>query len=1038
MMASSPDRGVVNPYLQHWQIPNHFVLGTSTFPNRGSANPTPTILALTYRTAGALVDPYLKKPAQPAYPPLSRGSYSSTFPESSCNLPEKYITETLISTKLRIERAYMATIYVSYHHGDRQLAQEIVARLREQGHAVAIDVDDLRPGEDWRATLNKALEQSEVMVVLITEQALSSQFIFSEIGFARALAVSGKGIRIIPVILDKMPVPQVIADLSSIIETDKDLNKIVSKISSAVAGKSVSTRSRENEATQKPGAPRGGLGGVFSRLTPSAHDALCRADGIRKIRRQRRVHMEHLMWGLYESPRGQIKRIFREAGIEAEGLSDIIFNVVNVRIPPTYTPSELSEIPAISEHVQQGLEMARQIADERGSRTIRNRHLLYGALCVEACSVVKALVGRGVRKENIILPRSPDFDDDLEPKTIGDSSVSDQPTTNDTLGFRPYVEAVAKFLASADTKPPLTLSVEGEWAQGKSSFMLQLEQRLKNSSSPGQKPLIVRFNAWRHDKEDALWATFALEFLHRIRMQKRVLRRWWGDLTLFFAQYRWKNGWTYLVRAVALWAIFVLICVLLPIHIYRSNPQWPKDLANAILSEKGKAANERPNGQPEHAGGNTIEETGKNPTPAEPSEDKNGTADMALRYALHAGGWITYLAIILTFSLKAKEIFGNPFEVNLKKYLRSADYEGRVAFIEQFHEDFRNIIKAYAGGSRVYVFVDDLDRCELPRAAELMQALNLLISDDPHLIFVLAMDREKVAAGLAVKYKDFLPYLPLKAGETHGAERDRRIGLEFGHSFLQKFIQMPFRVPDPDPERFDGFLVSISGGVSYKRVYNVHVVPPPPTPKPLRPPTPPGREPSPEILSQRRQRELLFSGESQSDQKIALMFAKTVTSNPRRLKQFLNLFRLQAFIANEIGLFDEDDTDGNPFTLEQLGKFVSIELRWPELLAQLPDHPDLISLLESQAIAMVRNEGHTGANKSARGTTLPEETGIWAKDRQLLALLAYGESESEKYLLGSKIKIARKLLRVSPSVPRKERGASPPDLEEPNRSTARG
>ncbi len=63
MLATSPDRGVVNSYLQHWEIPNLFVIGASTFPNSGSSNPTPTILALTYRTADAIVDRYLKKPA---------------------------------------------------------------------------------------------------------------------------------------------------------------------------------------------------------------------------------------------------------------------------------------------------------------------------------------------------------------------------------------------------------------------------------------------------------------------------------------------------------------------------------------------------------------------------------------------------------------------------------------------------------------------------------------------------------------------------------------------------------------------------------------------------------------------------------------------------------------------------------------------------------------------------------------------------------------------------------------------------------------
>ncbi len=62
IMATSPDRGVVNTHQQHWDISNLFVIGASTFPNSGAANPTPTILALTYRTADTIVDKYLKKP----------------------------------------------------------------------------------------------------------------------------------------------------------------------------------------------------------------------------------------------------------------------------------------------------------------------------------------------------------------------------------------------------------------------------------------------------------------------------------------------------------------------------------------------------------------------------------------------------------------------------------------------------------------------------------------------------------------------------------------------------------------------------------------------------------------------------------------------------------------------------------------------------------------------------------------------------------------------------------------------------------------
>ena len=62
-MGSSPNHSVINPYLQHWQVSNLFVLGASAFPQNASANPTPTILALTYRTADAVVNRYLKNPA---------------------------------------------------------------------------------------------------------------------------------------------------------------------------------------------------------------------------------------------------------------------------------------------------------------------------------------------------------------------------------------------------------------------------------------------------------------------------------------------------------------------------------------------------------------------------------------------------------------------------------------------------------------------------------------------------------------------------------------------------------------------------------------------------------------------------------------------------------------------------------------------------------------------------------------------------------------------------------------------------------------
>jgi gluconate 2-dehydrogenase alpha chain len=63
IMGRSRKDSVLNPYLQHWDISNLFVLGASSFPQNSSANPTLTVLAQAYRTADVIIERYLKKPA---------------------------------------------------------------------------------------------------------------------------------------------------------------------------------------------------------------------------------------------------------------------------------------------------------------------------------------------------------------------------------------------------------------------------------------------------------------------------------------------------------------------------------------------------------------------------------------------------------------------------------------------------------------------------------------------------------------------------------------------------------------------------------------------------------------------------------------------------------------------------------------------------------------------------------------------------------------------------------------------------------------
>ena len=61
-MGTDPRTSVVNKYLQSWDVPNVFVMGSSVFPQNAGYNPTGTVAALTYWAADAITQRYLKNP----------------------------------------------------------------------------------------------------------------------------------------------------------------------------------------------------------------------------------------------------------------------------------------------------------------------------------------------------------------------------------------------------------------------------------------------------------------------------------------------------------------------------------------------------------------------------------------------------------------------------------------------------------------------------------------------------------------------------------------------------------------------------------------------------------------------------------------------------------------------------------------------------------------------------------------------------------------------------------------------------------------
>jgi hypothetical protein len=454
-------------------------------------------------------------------------------------------------------------------------------------------------------------------------------------------------------------------------------------------------------------------------------------------------------------------------------------------------------------------------------------------------------------------------------------------------------------------------------------------------------PATIWFNAWRHDKAESLWAAFALEFLAQISRS----RNFWKNIPHFAIGY--SRLFFSRVEKVKLAISFFYLIVNFAVSIIKYL-NISKNFSLKVYD--------------------LIESIQQN----------INISDINVLDIINFIFIIFGIICIVQALIKA-----NNQKNDLTKYLKSPKYENHIEFLEEFHGDFKKIVEAFAGKNKVYVFIDDLDRCEVIKSAELMQAINMMIANDPQLIFILGMDVDKVAAGIAVKYKEIIPYLGFDANSRTNRSLSIR-AIEYGYNFFEKFVQIRFQIPRPTKYDFQRFLNKISPRKTRKEIIPNN-----------RKNTIPTEENKEEISStetqtstseEQRHRRIEYikitTGEdSEVIRNIALMVAPTLDYNPRRWKQFINLFRLKAYISASTNLITTDVSENNSrryVTLEQLGKFTAISIKWPRLIIDLNTDHQLLKNLQEGAL-----------KHPADFSEYNETTKYWGSKSKLVELLRY-------------------------------------------------
>jgi hypothetical protein len=297
--------------------------------------------------------------------------------------------------------------------------------------------------------------------------------------------------------------------------------------------------------------------------------------------------------------------------------------------------------------------------------------------------------------------------------------------------------------------------------------------------------------------------------------------------------------------------------------------------------------------------------------------------------------------------------------------ISSPDYQAKAGFFYLVRTDVQRVLNLVATPQRpLVVFVDDLDRCSPGTVVQVIEAINLFLAGEyPNSIFVIAMEPEMVAAHIEAAYSDLVRRL---ADDT---------GAGLGWRFLEKIVQLPLMLPVMEPGLKASYIRSLfPGGASAAGPAEPDAAEPG-DPEPVEAEVArqiaeladtslteavrttaasgsgPGAAAGPAQARAAALRTIIdqrLSGASAEVAEAVAVAAPYLTSNPREIKRFVNIFRFLVMIDSERGLQGLASLGD----LGAIAKLAVLHLRWPALLVALGrpagDDGTVCELIESR------------------------------------------------------------------------------------------
>ena len=325
----------------------------------------------------------------------------------------------------------------------------------------------------------------------------------------------------------------------------------------------------------------------------------------------------------------------------------------------------------------------------------------------------------------------------------------------DRLQFGPLARGISRFLRNTNTRPPLTLTISGDWGSGKSTLMELVCADLRGY---GIRP--VWFNAWHHQQEEQLLAAL----LNAIRATGLPSIGSADGLAFRFRLLLSRSKKHFAVSVLLIAAVATLTGYLLGHHFSEWIVLW-----------------------------NTVSGIGASMSSNKEAISKLTIADASWLSAQLAGAAATLYSLYRGFA--AFPVDPAVLLANTADGFKLKHASAKTSFRDRFATEFGEVTDALP--YTMVIVIDDLDRCQPSTVLTIMEAVNFLVSSGTCFV-MFGMATNRVEAALAIEFEKIADELAAagKRSITDEKQTPDARRLNYVRDYLDKLVNLEIVVPD--------------------------------------------------------------------------------------------------------------------------------------------------------------------------------------------------------------------------------------------------